>query len=133
MNADDFFMGWAFMVVLGPVYALINAILALPSTLLSRYVHKSAGFIAWVLTMAAILVYLIFPISPSLTSRRYDEVVVSIIKHIIVAFLYFVPQAAAYPLTRYRPWLRPLVAGGVALGAAILYIVLGFLFGATPD
>jgi hypothetical protein len=132
MSADDFFSGWFFMVFIGPILGVIHAVIALPSTLFSKYVSERAGFITWILTLAAILAYIIFPISSFTTSGRNDAVIL-IVKNIILAFLYLAPQAAAYPLTRNRPWWRPLVAGGLAIGVAILYMTLGFLLGATPD
>lgn len=129
MNADDFFSGWAFMVAIGPFFGIINAIIALPSTLFSKFVHKRAGFIAWVLTVIAILAYWIFPLG---RSGAYGSQ--SLISPLIyVAIFWLMPQAAAYSFSRNHPWLRPLIAGGLVIGVAILYMILGFLLGATPD
>jgi hypothetical protein len=123
MNADDFFMGWAFMIAIGPIYALINAIIALPSAIFSWTGHKRAGFIAWILAMAAILAYGIFPIE-----RREIDIQNLIRLLTFLTSFGFAPQGLAYLWTRERPPMRPLVAGGLALGAAILYMVLGFLW-----
>jgi Na+-transporting NADH:ubiquinone oxidoreductase subunit NqrB len=129
MSADDLFMGWAFMIVIGPFWGMIHAIVALPSTLLSIFVHHRAGFIAWVLTMLAIFSLIIFKFGDN---GRYDTGSLITGSIFFLSFL-VLPQAAAYPLTRQHPWRRPLVAGGFAIGVALLYMLLGFLTGATPD
>jgi hypothetical protein len=135
MSADDFFMGWFFMIFWGPVLGIIHAIIALPTTLFARYVHKRAGFITWVLTITAILAYKIVTSIKAFTSGYYERLDTEYLMiQAIFSFMFFImPQAAAYPLTRNHPWRRPLAAGGLAIGVAILYMILGFLLGATPD
>jgi hypothetical protein len=98
MNADDFFMGWAFMIAIGPIYALINAIIALPSAIFSLTGHKRAGFIAWILAMAAILAYGIFPIE-----RREIDIQNLIRLLTFLTSFGFAPQGLAYLWTRERP------------------------------
>jgi len=132
MNPDDLFMGWAFMVVIGPVFALAQVILALPSFVLSYKDHKRAGFVAWVISMAAILVYFAYGMYVNAQDRMAETTFLLERAYFIITFG-LAPQGLAYLWSRKRPAMRPIIAGGLTLGAAILFMILGALLGATPD
>jgi len=129
MNPDDFFSGYGFMVYIGPVFALINSIISLPNTILSAKGYKRVGFVIWILTLMGVLAYWISRVAGSGSNQRINFIAVAI--HIGVFWV--LPQIAAYSFSQKQPWVRPLIAGGVALGVAILFFTLGVLLGATPD
>ncbi len=125
---DDLFMGWAFMLWVVPGFFVIHAGIALPTTLFGEIKSKHAGWIAWLLTTSVLIgfgVYL-FLIKWQPITQHMDSMMFYIV-------LLVVPQAATYYLSPDRPIFRPLVAGGLGLGSALLWIILAVLTGSTPD
>ena len=99
-----------------PLYVLTAVILALPSSLWSRYVGRRE-WIGWAVSIAAAIVLLL------LNQGLW-----------VWAGLWVVmPQHLAFPLTRNRPWRRPFVAAGLSVVGVLLLVVPAILLGATSN
>ena len=130
MSPDHVFGSWGFFIYYWPIVGVINAIIALPTTILSRYVNKRAGLIAWLLTTLGILGFVIFPTYTSWHSNQRYWMIGTVITYLLLLIL---PQAITYPLTQSRPEIRPWVSAGLGIVGTILFILLGAVTGATPD
>lgn len=129
MEFNDIFMGWGFLIFLCPLPGIVNAIIALPTTLFSK-VSNRAGLVAWLLTTMATCVYGIYAFFNSWQNRAQYLMYQSIVEY---SLFFVIPQVITYPLTRNRPEIRPWVAAGLGIGGVILFIVIGILSGATSD
>jgi hypothetical protein len=116
---------------LAPIVAILNAVIALPSTLVSVRSRKW-GSIVWVCTLALVVLGIVAWYFTYWADESHASVFLW--SWILQFVLYFLaPQVLAYPLTRHRPALRPVAAGGLALVAVLAWAMLGLVTGATSD
>ncbi len=130
MQFNDIFMGWGFLIALCPFPGIINAIIALPTTICAKRISNLAGLLAWFTTTIATCAYGIYAFFTSWQNRAQYLMYQSIVEY---SLFFFLPQVATYPLTRNRPEIRPWVAGGLGIGGVLLFIIVGLVSGATSD
>ncbi len=131
--AEGLFSGYSGMFSWGLMAALGAIVLALPSALISRFTPRF-DLLGWAASVIlAIVVGLILfggQLQPSLAAADYLRFM-NIFAPVMLVLV--VPQLAAYPLTRSRPLFRPLVAAGIAILGAAVWIAGGVMSGVTPD
>jgi hypothetical protein len=117
-----------------PIACVIAAVLALVSTAWSRFA-KAPDWIGWALAAGGSVIVafaLQWPMRQPAAMASADWPAFA--NGAVPLFLTLVlPQVLAYPLTRARPNLRPLVAVVVVVIGAALWAIAGLVVGATGD